>query len=107
LEQVKSAREVGAQVIEINTGRYCEAKKPDDLEREYRLILDAARLATKLRLGVAAGHGLDYKNVGPIAAISEIRELNIGHAIVARAIYVGLERAVREMIAAVQPRAAE
>lgn len=98
LDQVKAAREVGAKVIEINTGRYCEAKKSADREREFQAVVDAARMAGKLRLGVAAGHGLDYKNVGPIAAIPEIRELNIGHAIIARALFVGLDQAVREMI---------
>jgi pyridoxine 5-phosphate synthase len=101
-DQIKAARDVGAQVIEINTGRYCEAKNAADREREYRLILDSIRLATKLRLEVAAGHGLNVKNVGPIAAIPEVRELNIGHSIIARAIFVGIERAVREMIEAMQ-----
>jgi pyridoxine 5-phosphate synthase len=102
LDQVKAARELGAKVVELNTGRYCEAKRREDLEREYQHLLDAARLAAKLRLAVAAGHGLHGKNVGPIAAIAEIRELNIGQSIVARAVYVGMERAVREMIAALR-----
>lgn len=101
LDQIKAARDVGAKVVEINTDRYCEAKKTADREREFQAVADAARLAGKLRLSVAAGHGLDYKNVGPIAAIPEIRELNIGHAIIARSIFVGLDRAVREMIAAI------
>jgi len=99
LAQVKAAREVGAQVVEINTGRYCEAKAEKDVEREYQLILDAVRLADKLRLAVAAGHGLNYRNVIPIAAIREIRELNIGHAVIARAVLVGIERAVRDLLA--------
>ena len=102
LDQIKAAREVGAQVVEINTGRYCEAKAPAEREKEYSLIVDTIRFATKLRLAVAAGHGLNVKNVGPIAAIPEVRELNIGHSIIARAIFVGLERAVREMIEAMQ-----
>lgn len=101
LDQVKAARDVGAKVIEINTGRYCEAKKQTDREREYRAIIDAARLAAKLRLAVAAGHGLDYKNVQPIAALLEVRELNIGHSIIARSIFVGLDQAIREMIDAI------
>ncbi len=98
LDQVKAARDVGAKVVEINTGRYCEAMRPADVEKEFRLILDAMRMAEKLRLEVAAGHGLHYKNTGYIAAIPQVRELNIGHAIIARAVFVGLERAVREMI---------
>ncbi|MDP8225416.1 MAG: pyridoxine 5'-phosphate synthase [Candidatus Lernaella stagnicola] len=102
LDQIKVAREVGAKVVEINTGRYCDARKREDREREYRQIVDVVRLAAKLRLDVAAGHGLDYKNVQPIAAILEIRELNIGHTIIGRAIYVGLDQAVREMIAAIR-----
>ena len=102
LDQIKAAREVGAQVIEINTGRYCEAKGRTEREREYQLIVDTIRYAAKLRLEVAAGHGLNVKNVGPIAAIPEVRELNIGHSIIARAIFVGLDRAVREMIDAMQ-----
>ncbi len=61
-------------------------------------MLDAAKAAAKLGMRVAAGHGLNYDNVQPIAAIAEIQELNIGHAIVARAVYVGFERAVREML---------
>ncbi len=100
LSQVKAAAEANAKTIEINTGRYCEAKKTEDLEREYQSILDAARMAAKLRMAVAAGHGLDLKNVGPIAAVGEIRELNIGQSIIARAVFVGIERAVREMIEA-------
>jgi pyridoxine 5-phosphate synthase len=68
------------------------------MEREYRQILDAVKFAVKLRLEIAAGHGLDYKNVGPIAAIPGVRELNIGHSIVGRSIYVGMDQAVREMI---------
>jgi len=102
LDQIKAAREVGAKVVEINTGRYCEARQSAEIEREYQYINDAIRLAGKLRLAVAAGHGLDYKNVGPIAYIPEVRELNIGHSIISRAVIVGLERAVREMIQAIR-----
>lgn len=101
LDQIKAAREVGAKVIEINTGRYCEASNSSDRQREYGYILDAVRMAGKLRMAVAAGHGLDYKNVGPIAAIPEIRELNIGHAVIGRALFVGIGKAVGEMIDAI------
>ncbi len=100
IDQIKAAHEVGANVIEINTGRYADAPRLKDIEREYRQILDAVKFATKLRLEIAAGHGLDYKNVGAIAAIPGVRELNIGHSIIGRSIYVGIDQAVREMIEA-------
>jgi pyridoxine 5-phosphate synthase len=97
LEQVKSSHRCGAQRVELHTGRYCDALREDERNRELARISDAARLARKLGMGVAAGHGLNYQNVRPVAAMAEIDELNIGHAIVARAVLVGFERAVREM----------
>jgi pyridoxine 5-phosphate synthase len=100
LEQVKESHRIAADAVEINTAAYSEA--PDEKQREQALrkVVDAARLGTKLGLQVHAGHGLTYENVGPLAAIPEISELNIGHSIVARAVLVGMERAVREMAAA-------
>jgi pyridoxine 5-phosphate synthase len=97
LDQVKAAHRAEAEVIELHTGRYCDARLAADRRRELSRILDACKAATKLGLEVAAGHGLNYQNVNPVAAIAEIEELNIGHAIVARAVLVGFERAVREM----------
>jgi pyridoxine 5-phosphate synthase len=97
LDQVKAAHRVEAEVIEIHTGRYCDARLASDRRRELARIVDAAKAATKLGLKVAAGHGINYQNVLPLAAISEIEEFNIGHSIVARALLVGMERAVREM----------
>lgn len=97
LDQVKAAHRAEAQAVELHTGRYCDARLAADRRRELNRILDASKTAAKLGLKVAAGHGLNYRNVLPIAAISEIEELNIGHAIVAHAVLVGLERAVREM----------
>jgi pyridoxine 5-phosphate synthase len=97
LDQVRTAHRVEAQVVEIHTGRYCDARLPADRRRELARIVDAAKAAAKLGLQVAAGHGLNYQNVLPVAAIAEIEELNIGHAIVGRAVLVGMERAVREM----------
>jgi len=88
--------------VELHTGRFCEARNEKDRQKELSRIVDAAKAAAKLGLGVAAGHGLNYENVRPIARIKEIDELNIGHAIVARAVLVGLERAVREMIQLMQ-----
>jgi pyridoxine 5-phosphate synthase len=97
LDQVRAAHRVEAQVVEIHTGRYCDARLPGDRRRELARIVDAAKAAAKLGLQVAAGHGLDYQNVQPVAAVAEIEEFNIGHAIVGRAVLVGMERAVREM----------
>ena len=98
LEQVKEAHKIDALAIEINTAFYADA--PDDRSREttLRRIMDAARLGRKLGREVHAGHGLTYANVGAIAALPEVTELNVGHSIVARAVLVGMERAVREMV---------
>jgi pyridoxine 5-phosphate synthase len=97
LDQVKAAHRVEAEVIEIHTGRYCDARLAGDRRRELARIVDAAKAAVKLGLRVAAGHGLNYQNVLPVAAIREIEEFNIGHSIVARALLVGMGQAVREM----------
>ncbi len=97
LDQVKAAHRAEAHAVELHTGRYCDARLAADRRRELNRILDACKAAAKLGLKVAAGHGLNYQNVLPVAAIGEIEELNIGHAIVAHALVVGMERAVREM----------
>jgi pyridoxine 5-phosphate synthase len=102
LEQVKESHKLDARAVEINTASWAEAADRRAREAAMRRITDAARLARKLGLEVHAGHGLDYRNVGPIAALTEIVELNIGHAIVARAVLVGMERAVREMAEAMR-----
>jgi pyridoxine 5-phosphate synthase len=101
LEQVKESHRIAADAVELNTAAYAES--PDEKQRDLALrkVTDAARLGTKLGLKVHAGHGLTYENVGPLAALPEISELNIGHSIVARAVLVGMERAVREMVEAI------
>jgi pyridoxine 5-phosphate synthase len=99
LEQVKSAHRVGAVAVEIHTGRYAEGGPAT--QDEFERICDAVRLAAKLRLEVGVGHGLDYANVEPLVALREIDEFSIGHSIVARAVFVGMERAVAEMKAIV------
>jgi pyridoxine 5-phosphate synthase len=98
LEQVKEAHKLDAQAVEINTGAYADARDGRAREAAMRRIVDAVRLGRRLGLAVHAGHGLTYQNVGAVAALSEIAELNIGHSIVSRAILVGMERAVREMV---------
>ena len=95
--QIDAARQVGAPVIEIHTGRYADAVDGAAAERELARIRAGARQAADVGLVVNAGHGLTLGNVGPIASIPAMHELNIGHSIVARALLVGMEAAVREM----------
>lgn len=97
-DQIKAAAEVGAVYVELHTGRYCEAKGEKEQEKEFRLLEQAAEQAFAAGLRVNAGHGLDCRNVGRIAAIAAIEELSIGHAVIARAAFVGLDQAVREML---------
>jgi len=94
--QIEAARSVGAPLIELHTGAYAEAAG-GARAREFERLRTAAKFAASLGLTVNAGHGLNYHNVEPIAAIPEIIELNIGHAIVARAVFDGLAKAVRDM----------
>lgn len=95
-QQIEAARAVAAPVVELHTGAYAEASG-GDRARELDRLRRAARRAADLGLTVHAGHGLDYHNVQPVAAIAQIVELNIGHAIVGRALFTGLTAAVREM----------
>ncbi|MBF0460148.1 MAG: pyridoxine 5'-phosphate synthase [Magnetococcales bacterium] len=97
LEQVQAAAEVKAPVVELHTGRYAAARSPQQFKKEWDKLWQAAALAQELGLIVHAGHGLDYHNVQEVAAIPGMQELNIGHAIVARAVFDGMENAVREM----------
>ncbi len=94
---IEAASECGAPVVEIHTGRYGNAETADMYHVELNRIRDAVVLADSLGLQVNAGHGIHYHNVNAIAAIQEIRELNIGHAIVAQSLFVGLTSAVAEM----------
>jgi pyridoxine 5-phosphate synthase len=94
--QIDASRRAGAPVIELHTGAYAEAEGAARA-REFERLRSAAKHAASLGLTVNAGHGLNYHNVEPIAAIAEIIELNIGHAIVARALFDGLAKAVRDM----------
>jgi pyridoxine 5-phosphate synthase len=101
-EQVTTARSIGADMIEIHTGAFSDALTDAARMDELKRIVVAAQKGKELGLGVNAGHGLHYHNVEEVAAIPEIDELAIGHSIIARAIFVGLDRAVRDMIALVQ-----
>ncbi|MEX2354127.1 MAG: pyridoxine 5'-phosphate synthase [Gammaproteobacteria bacterium] len=95
--QIQAAAEVGAGVIEIHTGHYADASDDGERNREMARINTAAALANGLGLEVNAGHGLNYENVRPVAALETVHELNIGHAIVARAVFTGLAEAVTTM----------
>lgn len=98
LDQVRAAHKLDAHAIEIHTGRYSESRSFKERSDELMRIRDSAKAAAKLGLGVAAGHGLHYQNVIPVARIAEIVELNIGHSIVARALMTGMEAAVKDMV---------
>jgi pyridoxine 5-phosphate synthase len=95
--QIEASKAVGAPVVEIHTGHYADAQTPAARAQELGRIRRAAEFGIELGLQVNAGHGLDYHNVKAIAAIPGVRELNIGHAIIARAIFSGLDLAVRDM----------
>ena len=94
--QIETSKAVGAHAVEIHTGTYCNAVGAEQ-EKERDAVAVAASLAHGLGLEVHGGHGLNYENVSPIVTIPEIVELNIGHSIIARAVIVGIEQAVREM----------
>jgi pyridoxine 5-phosphate synthase len=104
MEQVKEAHKIDAQAVEINTAVYAEALDERAREEALRKIADALRFGRKLGLEVHAGHGLTYRNVHAVARLPGIGELNIGHSIVARAVLIGMERAVREMVDAIGGR---
>ncbi len=100
IDQLKASNKVDADAVEINTAKYSETKNDVDLEKEARKIDEAARIASKLGFEVLAGHGLNTRNVGRISRVPEIVELNIGHSIIANASLIGLERAVKDMLTA-------
>lgn len=97
MEQINAALETGAQYIELHTGRFADAKNIDEQNEELKRITEMAAYAASKGLRVNGGHGLNYNNASLIAAIPEIEELNIGHSIIARAVFTGLEEAVKEM----------
>ena len=95
--QVEASRRLGAAAVELHTGRYADAPDAAGRARELAALALAGAAAVAAGLGLHAGHGLNYQNVGPVASLDAMAELNIGHSLVARAVFVGLERAVREM----------
>lgn len=102
LDQIAASKEVGATYVEIHTGRYADAETETIRDQEFQLIAESAQEAFQLGLKVNAGHGLDYRNTARVAALDTIEELSIGHAVISRSVYVGIERAVREMLEIIQ-----
>ncbi|OLU15239.1 MULTISPECIES: pyridoxine 5'-phosphate synthase [unclassified Pseudomonas] len=96
-QQIEASKRVGAPAIELHTGRYADAHTPQEAAAELQRIREGVALGVSLGLIVNAGHGLHYHNVEPVAAIPGINELNIGHALVSHALFVGFKEAVREM----------
>ncbi|WNM60565.1 pyridoxine 5'-phosphate synthase [Candidatus Nitrospira neomarina] len=97
VNQLRAAHKVQADCIEIHTGRYANTRRQQEEDVELDALVQTAKLASKLGLRVSAGHGLNYRNIRRLTGISEIEEFNIGHSIIAHAMFVGLERAVRDM----------
>ena len=100
-EQIEASKAVGADIIEIHTGEYANAKTEKAIQEQLVAIERAAKLAKSFGLGVNAGHGLNYVNTRPVATIREIDEVSIGHAVITRALFVGMAQAVSEMLAIV------
>ena len=97
-EQIKVAHQINATMVEIHTGIFCDAESIAKRERAFSDIVDAVKFARKLNLGVNAGHGLCYNTIKTFKGLHEIDEFSIGHSIIARAVMVGMEKAVREML---------
>lgn len=97
-DQVYAAAKTGAQFVELHTGQYSRAYGTADETEEFEKVREASRLAHALGLKVNAGHGLNYQNVHRMRQIEDLYELNIGHSIISRAVFVGLDKAVKEML---------
>lgn len=97
VRQVEASREVGAGAVELHTGRYAEARTHEEIEREFHALVVAAEAARTQEMTLHLGHGLNYLNSARVAKIANVEELNIGHSIVSRAVFVGMAEAVREM----------
>jgi len=102
LKQIEVCHKLEVSLIEINTGKYADLKPGEERQKALEEIKKAAEYGHKLGLEIHAGHGLDYKNVRPVAAIAEIKEFSIGFSIVARSAFVGVEKAIKEMVALIE-----
>jgi len=106
IEQIKASVEIGTDMVELHTGHYAESKSEEELKNSLNKIEESAKLGKSLGIGVNAGHGLDYDNIIDIVRIKEINEVSIGYAVIVRAMFVGLENAVSEMVRLVKGRSA-
>lgn len=96
--QIEKACKIGGDIVEIHTGHYSEARNESEAEDRFKRIVKAVEVSSDLELGISAGHGLNYINIKRFSVLPQIDEYSIGHIIVAKAIYVGFEKAVKEMI---------
>ena len=101
-EQIKVAHKINASTVEIHTGTFCDATTPQKRDQAFDKIVDAVKLASKLKLKINAGHGICYNTIKAFKGLHEIDEFSIGHSIVSRAVLVGMERAVKEMSALIK-----
>jgi pyridoxine 5-phosphate synthase len=97
LDQIKIAHKIDADMIEIHTGAFCDATTQTKRQKEFNRIVDAAKIGSKLNLGVNAGHGIGYNTIKAFAGLTEISEFSIGHSIIGRAVLTGIDQAVRDM----------
>lgn len=97
LDQIKTAHKIDADMIEIHTGAFCDAQTEGQRQKEFSRIVDAAKIGTKLKLEVNAGHGICYNSINAFKGLSEINEFSIGHSIISKAVLTGMDRAVRDM----------
>ncbi|MCK5783454.1 MAG: pyridoxine 5'-phosphate synthase [Desulfobacterales bacterium] len=97
-EQIKQAQKINADMIEIHTGTYCDANTPAEKDAAFVAVIEAAKQAAQLNLGVNAGHGLCYNSIKRFSGLKEIDEFSIGHSIIARAAMVGMQEAVADMV---------
>jgi pyridoxine 5-phosphate synthase len=101
-KQIKAAGKTGAEFIELHTGEYANAKNAQERKAQLKKLIEATKYAKDIGLRVNAGHGLDYVNVRDVARIDGMEELNIGHSIISRAVFTGLDKAVKEMLALIR-----
>ena len=101
-KQIDAAQTAGADVVEIHTGHYADATTGSEADEQFQRIVWAVKRVAELKMGVSAGHGLNYVNVKRFKSLPQVGEYSIGHSIISRAVIVGLERAVRDMIALVK-----
>jgi pyridoxine 5-phosphate synthase len=99
--QIEMSKQSGADIVEIHTGHYSEAREEPEAEKRFQRIVRSVEVAEALKMGISAGHGLNYSNIKRFHVLSQVEEYSIGHSIVARAVLVGFERAVRDMVALV------